>query len=258
MVDSLEATFKSKISEGSKLLVPYVTAGYPSDWSLLIDGCAEAGADALEIGFPFSDPVMDGPTIQESSNLALDAGITPYEIFSSLRNVQYRLPLIAMTYYNICFRMGLDRFANELKLANISATIIPDLPLEESGPWLSIAEKNMLESIQLAAPTSDISRLERIVNASKGFIYGVGLLGVTGERDDLSKSALDIARRLKDLTDKPVLIGVGISTPEQAVEVCEVADGVIIGSAFIRKILDSNSIENGLEFISDVRNALDA
>ncbi len=242
---------------GRKLLVPYITGGYPENWTELVGGLAEAGADAIEIGIPFSDPVMDGPTIQESSSKALDAGVTPQEVLAALSQLDVDVPLIAMTYYNICFQMGHENFAKELAKAGVTGTILPDLSLEESHEWTKQANARDIDSILLAAPTSSDERLKQIVQASQGFVYSVGLVGTTGERSELAQSAMDIARRVKSSTDKPVLVGVGISSPEQAQEVCEVADGVIVGSAVIRRILDTGSIDGAIEFVADIRKALD-
>lgn len=255
----LEAHLRTLRAAGRKLLVPYVTAGYPSDtWHLLVEGLTSAGADAIEIGVPFSDPVMDGPTIQESSTAALKAGITPDAVFAKLGEINPQIPLAVMTYYNICYRMGHRRFAAALNKAGVCAAILPDLPLEEVEPWARAADDAGIETVLLAAPTAPDSRLPAIVQRSRGFVYGVGLVGITGERDELASSAADIARRLKAITDKPVLVGVGVSTPEQAAEVAEVADGVVVGSALIRKIIDSGSIEPAVEFVAELRAGLDS
>ncbi len=255
----LETHLRQKRDEGRKLLVPYITAGYPThDWTVLVEGLATAGADAIEIGIPFSDPVMDGPTIQESSTLALGDGITPEGAFARLSQAPtIPVPLVAMTYYNICYRMGHRRFANALNTAGICAAILPDLPLEELQPWSRAADAADVETVLLAAPTAPDERLPAIVGQSRGFVYGVGLVGITGERQELAASATEMARRLKQVTDMPVLVGVGVSNPEQAAEVVQVADGVIVGSAVIRKILDSGSIEPAIEFVSSLRAALD-
>jgi tryptophan synthase alpha chain len=254
----LESHLRAKRDKGQKLLLPYITGGYPkTDWARLVEGCAFAGADAVEVGIPFSDPAMDGPTIQEASTLALEKGVTPSSIFSELKKIECNVPLIAMTYYNICFRMGHERFAAALLEANVSAAILPDLSLEEFAPWGEVAAATGIETVMLAAPTSPVERLKKICNAAHGFVYGVGLVGITGERDTLAATAVANAKRLKGITDKPVLIGVGVSSPSQAVEVCQEADGVIIGSAVIRRILDSQSIEPAIEFVAEVRAALD-
>lgn len=254
----LETELRAKRDTGRKLLLPYITAGFPADeWPRLIEGMAAAGADAVEIGIPFSDPVMDGPTIQESSTLALGAGIDPAAALDAVAGLDVDIPLIAMTYYNICFRMGHRRFANALAEAGISAAILPDLPLEEVGPWARAADHVGIETVLLAAPTAPDERLPRIVERSRGFVYGIGLVGITGERAALSASALEMAKRLKAVTDMPVLIGIGVSNAEQAAEVCEVADGVVVGSAVIRQVLESG-IDAAVDFVAGLRAGLDA
>ncbi len=255
----LEKHLRSRRDNGRKLLIPYVTGGYPvEDWQRLVEGCAEAGADAIEIGIPFSDPVMDGTTIQESSSLALAAGADPLDILGQVSKIDVDVPLIAMTYYNICYHMGHRRFASQLSNAGIIAAILPDLPLEEAGHWTKAADAEAVETILLAAPTAPDERLVRIVERSRGFVYGVGLVGITGERSELATSALEMARRLKAITDKPVVIGVGVSNPQQAAEVSEVADGVVVGSAVIRRVLDSGNIDDAVEFVAQLRAGLDA
>jgi tryptophan synthase alpha chain len=256
---SLEAHLRAQRAAGRKLLLPYITGGFPvGEWPQLIEGLATVGADALEIGIPFSDPVMDGPTIQESSSLALEAGANPMSILAEVAKTDPGIPLIAMTYYNICFRMGHERFASSLLQSGISAAILPDLPLEEIGPWAEVADDAGVETVLLAAPTAPDERLPRIVARTRGFVYGVGLVGITGERDELAGSALEMARRLKAITDMPVVVGVGVSTPEQAAEVCQVADGVVVGSAVIRRLLDRSRIDDAVELVADIRSALDS
>lgn len=253
----LESELRAKRAAGRKLLLPYITAGFPAaDWTRLIEGVAAAGADAVEVGIPFSDPIMDGPTIQESSNLALGAGIDPAAALGAVGGLDVGIPLIAMTYYNICFRMGHRRFANALVEAGVSAAILPDLPLEEVEPWASAADEADIETVLLAAPTAPPERLPRIVARSRGFVYGIGLVGITGEREALATSALEMARRLKAITDKPVIIGIGVSNAEQAAEVCQVADGVIVGSAVIRQVLESG-VDAAIEFVAELRTGLD-
>ncbi len=256
---TLEDHLRAKRAEGRKLLLPYVTGGYPLDeWPRLIEGFAQAGADAMEIGIPFSDPVMDGPTIQEASALALESGITPTTVFDEVAKTDPGVPLIGMTYYNVPFHMGHERFAAELKRAGMTAAILPDLPLEEVGPWAAVADEQGIETVMLAAPTAPDERLPRIVERTRGFVYGVGLVGITGERAALASSAKEIARRLKDITDKPVIIGIGVSTPEQAAEVAEIADGVVVASAIIRRMLDGGSTDQAIEFVAALRAGLDS
>ena len=174
---------------------------------------------------------MDGPTIQEASVNALARGANPAKILSELAGVDCGVPLVAMTYYNLVFHGGLDRFAGALVEAGVAGVIVPDVPLEEIGPWAEAADAAGVETVLLAAPTAPDERLPRICERSRGFVYAVSLLGITGERQRLADTALGMATRLKAVTDKPVLVGIGISTAAQAVEACTVADGVIMASA---------------------------
>jgi tryptophan synthase alpha chain len=253
----LEAALRAKRARGRKLLVPYVTGGLGSDWIDVVRAVADAGADAIEVGIPFSDPVMDGPVIQLASERALAAGATPASVLDGLRDHDAGVPLAVMTYYNICFHMGHERFASLLRDSGVTGAILPDLPLEEVGEWAAVADAVGIETIMLAAPTAPDERLPRICARSRGFVYAVGLLGVTGERDELADTATKIASRLKAVTDLPVLVGVGVSNAQQAVEACSVADGVVIGSALVRRLLDGAGPSGAAEFVAGIRRALD-
>jgi tryptophan synthase alpha chain len=255
----LEATLRAARDAGRKLLVPYVTGGMDDTWLTTLRAMADAGADAVEVGIPFSDPVMDGPTIQRTSSAALARGTTPASVLTDLRAVDAGVPLVAMTYYNLVYRPGEERFARALADAGVSGAIVPDIPLEEAGPWCDAAEAAGVDAVLLAAPTATDERLARICERSRGFVYGVSLLGTTGERDALSPTAVSIARRLKSLTDLPVVVGIGISSPQQAVEVCEAgADGVVVASAIMRKLLDGAPPEAAGEAVATLRSALDS
>jgi len=254
----VESALRSRRDAGGKCLVTYITGGLGDDWLETVRAVAAAGADAIEIGVPFSDPVMDGPTIQTANDLALAAGATPSSILQALRGADVGVPLAVMTYYNIAFRMGLERFAESLMAADVTGCILPDLPLEESGPWLEAAESAGVETILLAAPTAPEGRLPEICARSKGFVYGVGLLGVTGVRSELASSAIEIATRLKLVTDLPVLVGVGVGTPEQAVEASRYGDGVVVGSAVVQLMVNGAGPEGVAKLVASFRTALDA
>jgi tryptophan synthase alpha chain len=254
---ALEAALRSARDAGRKLVVPYVTGGLGNDWLDTVRAVADAGADAVEIGIPFSDPVMDGPVIQEASDLALRAGTTPQSVLDALRRSDAGVPLAVMTYYNICFRQGDARFAAMLADAGVAGAILPDLPLEEVGPWATAADAAGVETVLLAAPTAPDERLPRICARSRGFVYAVGLLGVTGERSELAASATVIASRLKAVTDLPVLIGVGVSNAEQARAACEVADGVVIGTSVVRRMLAGEGPAGVAAYVAEVRKAVD-
>lgn len=258
MNPSVETTLRAHRDRGRKLLVPYVTGGLGDDWALVLPALAAAGADAIEIGIPFSDPVMDGPTIQEASAAALAGGATPLSILDDITGLDVgSAPLIVMTYYNIAFHMGEHRFAASLAGAGVSGAILPDLPLDESANWEREAAAAGVETILLAAPVTPEDRLVQIAARSRGFVYAVGLMGVTGERAGVAVSASTMGKRLKAVTDKPVLIGFGVSTPAQAVEACAEADGVIVGSALVRRLLDGAGPEGAARFIGELRQALD-
>jgi len=256
MPGPLEAHLRAATDAGKKLLIPYVTGGYPG-WEDAVRAAADAGADAIEIGIPFSDPVMDGPVIQQASQEALDAGTTPASVLQAARDLDTGIPHAVMTYYNLCHHEGHERFAQQLAAAGIAGAILPDLPLVESGPWREAAAEYGLETVMLAAPTTPDHRLPELCEASHGFVYAVGLLGVTGERASLAATAKEIAGRCKQVTDKPVLTGVGIGSPEQAVEASQVSDGVIIGSAVVRQLVDGHGPEGVGQLVATYRRALD-
>lgn len=223
-----------------------------------MEEAAYAGADAVEIGIPFSDPVMDGPTIQEASDRALRDGATPAGLLAEAALLEVEVPLVVMTYYNIAHHMGHRRFAQELADAGIAGAILADLPLEEAGPWMAEAQAAGVASVLLAAPTASEKRLRAICERSEGFVYTVGLLGVTGERERLAESTLEIARRVKAFTQKPVLVGVGISNEASAKAAASVSDGVVTGSAVVRELLAGRGPQGVGRFVEKLRAALDS
>jgi tryptophan synthase alpha chain len=257
IVGRLEAHLRERRDAGRKLLVPYVTGGLGPRWVETLQAMAAAGADAIEVGIPFSDPVMDGPTIQEASQKALDLGATPMGILDALRGVDVGVPLVSMTYYNIVFRTGHRRFARSLVDNGVCGAIVPDVPLEELGDWARAAEWAGVETVLLAAPVTPDDRLARICEQAQGFVYGVTVMGITGERQSLAESAAVMAKRLKAVTDKPVLLGFGVSTPEQAVEATREADGVIVASALMRRLIDGASPDDIGAAVAALRAALD-
>ena len=252
----LESALRERRAAGRKLLVPYFTAGY-GEWTAALHAAAAAGADAIEIGIPFSDPVIDGPIIQEASARALEDGATPEGILAELARTELGVPLAVMTYYNLIFRGGHRRMAASMARSGVAGAIVPDLPLDEVGDWAAAADLSGVETVLLAAPTTPDERLPAICERSRGFVYGVGVMGVTGVRAALAASAAVMAKRLRAVTDKPVIIGVGVSTPEQAVEVCAEADGVAVGSAVVRRMLEGGGPEGAAELIGSFRAALD-
>ncbi len=254
---ALEPALRARRDAGAKLLVTYMTAGLTDDWVDYLQVMVEAGADAVEVGLPFSDPAMDGQTIQEASVRALARGVTPGSALSALAAREQPVPLVAMTYYNLVLRAGLERFAARAVEAGVTGAIIPDIPLEESAPWEDAASGAGIATVLLAAPVTPDDRLALLARRSRGFVYGVNLMGVTGERATLAGSAKVLAGRLKALTDLPVVMGFGISTPEQAVEAAAAADGVVVASVLMRSVLAGAAVGEVGAQVADFRRALD-
>lgn len=238
-----------------KLLVPFITAGIKG-WEETLLAFQDEGADAVEVGIPFSDAVMDGPVICEANRRALELGITPNIILEKVSQLNLSVPIIAMTYCNIAYRVGLNQFAGSLASSGFSGAILADMNYEVSGEWIEAGKDANISTIFLAAPTASDERLKNIAEVSTGFIYAVGLLGVTGERKELASSTIEILKRLKRITEMPVLAGVGISTPKQAAEACEVADGVIVGSALVRVLLEEEKPKKVAKLLAGFRSVI--
>lgn len=253
----VEPALRRARAAGRKLLVPYVTGGLGADWVEVLRAVVDAGADAVEVGIPFSDPVMDGPTIQEASLRALQSGATPPSIMDALGAVEVPVPVIAMTYYNLVARTGHRRFAKLLADGGVRGAIVPDLSLEELPDWERAAAAGGIETVLLAAPVTPDDRLAELCARAHGFVYGVNLMGVTGERSSLSASGGVLAKRLKAVTDKPVIMGFGISTPDQAVAAAAGADGVVVASALMRLVLDGAGPGQVGDAVAGFRAALD-
>jgi tryptophan synthase alpha chain len=253
----VEPHLRAVRDSGRKILVTYITGGLSPHWLESLEAMVAAGADLVEIGIPYSDPVMDGPTIQEASSRALEAGANPASVLDQLGRLDVRVPLVAMTYYNVVYRAGHRRFARMLTDAGVRGAIVPDLPLEESSEWEEDAAGEGVATVLLAAPVTPDDRLARICAHSKGFVYGVNLMGVTGERTSLSASATVLAKRLKAITDLPVVMGFGISGPQQAAAAAEDSDGVVVASALMRLLLDGAEPDAVGAAVATIRAALD-
>jgi tryptophan synthase alpha chain len=238
-VSRLDETFGKLRAAGGRALVPYFTAGDPSleVTRQLVEEAAARGADVIELGLPFSDPLADGPTIQRAGARALAGGVSLAKllpIVASLRTLGP--PLVLMTYLNPLHHYGLEAAARDCADAGFSGLIVPDLPLEESAPVSRAARAAGLDLVQLAAPTTGAERLRRIARASRGFVYLVPLTGITGERATLPPDLVTLVRDLRAVTTRPVCVGFGISTPAQVAEVVRYADGAIVGSAIVRLV----------------------
>ncbi len=230
--------FAKRRAERRPAFVAFLTAGDPS-LGRTVEAAVElqaAGADVLELGVPFSDPLADGPVIQRASERALARGVTLSRVLDAVRAIRARcdLPLLLFSYYNPLLRYGLDRLAREAKDVGADGVLVTDLPPEEAGEWIAAARGSGLDTVFLASPTSPAERLRQVAEASRGFVYAISRTGVTGERQALSEDARPLVARLRALTDVPVALGFGIGAPEQVRDAAAVADGVVVGSALVR------------------------
>lgn len=239
------------------LLVPYLTAGVTENWVDYLLAVQEAGADAIEVGLPFSDPMLDGVTIQQASDRALARGVTIGSLLSEVKAAPVRVPLIAFVYANLVFHPGPAVFCRWLAEAGFRGLIVPDLPFDEADAVAQAAQAHGIELTLLVAPVTPDDRLAEIVARSRGYVYAVSRMGTTGEQDSLASSAGTLAARIKAVSTLPVLVGFGVSGPEQAVEAGRAGDGVVIGSALMRRVLDgATPADLGAE-VAAVRAALD-
>lgn len=238
---AISSVFERLKARSEKALIVFITAGDPhlSDLPNLVDAVQEGGADIIELGVPFSDPIADGPIIQASSQRALDAGTTPRGVLETLRRCDLRVPIVLMGYYNPILRYGLSAFAKAAKAAGASGTIVCDLTPEEADDWIKASQETGLDTVFLGAPTSTDERLERVSRCSTGFVYAVSRTGVTGTGSTLSESARGLVERIRAHTSTPVCVGFGVSNPEHVREVCQFADGAVVGSAVVQLIESS-------------------
>lgn len=247
-MNRIDKKFKALKKDGKKAFIAYVTAGDPdlSVTEKIVLALERSGADIIELGVPFSDPIADGPTIQAASHRALSGGVTLKKIFSMMGGLRRstQIPIAFMTYYNPVLKYGIKKFINDCSLKGVDGVIIPDLPLEEAEPLMRYAREKAISTIFLAAPTSTRKRIGMIVQRSRGFIYYVSLTGVTGARTKLPPEVLSNVRMIKSMTSKPVAVGFGISSAAQACDIAKCADGVIVGSAIV-KIIDAGRKNTG-------------
>jgi tryptophan synthase alpha chain len=253
LLDDLEALRTS----GRKLLVPYLMGGIPDRASYPAALAAiERHADVVEIGLPFSDPLMDGPVIAAAGERVIAAGVGPLDVLDMTAAIDATRRRVAMTYYNPIHRVGEAVFCTRAAGAGFSGLIVPDLPVEESGGLRAAAAEAGLAWISLVAPTSSPERVAAIVTTATGFVYAVSTLGVTGTRTSLSERAAKVVSACRAATDLPVLVGIGVSNAAQATEAAQVADGVVVGSAVVRLVLDEGP-EAAADLLSNLRAALD-
>lgn len=252
---SLEAALRARLDRGGRAFVPYVTGGHPHVDAPLLRGLERAGADAIEVGIPFSDPVMDGGVIQQASAEALAAGATPASVLATIASAEVGIPIAVMTYVNPVHRRGIARFLDDAVRAGVRALIVPDLPVDEAEGLRSEADAREVATVLLASPGTSGERLATIGERSRGFVYCVATYGVTGARAELAGTAREVVEALRPLTRLPLLVGVGVGTPAQAAEACGFADGVVVGSALMDAVI-AGRIDEALALAEGFRGAI--
>ena len=242
--------FAAAKNEGRCVFIPYVTGGYPDDDACLelVKALDRAGADVIELGIPFSDPLADGPTIQLSSKLALESGTTPQKVLDICAKAKPEVSaaLVVMTYVNPVLQMGYEKFAKAAARAGVSGVIIPDLPPEEGADWIKAAGDSGVDPIFLTAPTTPDQRMTQVSRASGGFLYYVSMTGVTGSALKVTDEMKNNLNRVRRASQLPVAVGFGISKPEQAAMLAPLIDGVVVGSALVKIMLDAPDPQSGI------------
>lgn len=256
MKSKIQQVFDRTKQEKRCAFIPFITGGFPNTDTFigLLRSLDTSGADIIEVGIPFSDPLADGPIIQHSSKLALDEGVTPQSILDTLRKIKHeiRAPLVVMSYWNPIMRRGPEEFAAALMEAGVSGAIVPDLSPEESGKWRMHAKKNGIDTIFMVAPTTPADRIRKIASFSRGFLYLVSMTGVTGSSLDINSRLELLIANVKGMTSLPVSVGFGVSTPSQASELAKYADGVIVGSALVKRCIESKSDVEAINSVSSL------
>jgi tryptophan synthase alpha chain len=259
---NISQAFHQAQARGEAAFIPFMTAGFPDRITFLdiLQALNQAGADLIEVGLPFSDPLADGPVIQKSSQMALENGITPAQVLDLIAEARPKLtcPMVVMTYYNPVLRMGLDNFASRAAAAGVSGLIIPDLPPEEADPWLEVAAKRDLDTIFMVAPTTPPDRRRMIAELSRGFLYYVSLTGVTGSGFAVTDQLVTEIRELKQISTAPVAVGFGVSGPAEAKPLAAAADGVIVGSALIRQVLSETDPGRQVALVAELAASIKA
>jgi tryptophan synthase alpha chain len=251
----LEKALRERRDAGGRVFIPYVTGGFPGVDASLLRALQEAGADAVEVGIPFSDPVMDGGVIQEASRLALEAGARPGLILETIAAASLDVPVAVMTYVNPVYRHGFEAFLDEAEGAGVAGVIVPDLPVDEATEWTTACAAHGVASVQLAAPGTASDRLAWIARVSTGFLYCVATYGVTGIRSELAETARELVERLRPLTGLPLVLGVGVGSPQQAAEAGTFADGAVVGTALMARLVEGDR-DGMLALAADFRAAL--
>jgi len=253
---AVSVAFGKANADNRAALIGYLPAGFPTVAGAIeaAQAMAAAGADIIEVGLPYSDPLIDGPVIAEAVHRALVSGTRVADVLGTVEAVAAAgIPALVMTYWNPVDRYGVRAFARDLAQAGGSGLITPDLPPEEAGPWLEASDEYRLDRVFLVAPSSTGERIAAIVAACRGFVYAASLMGITGTRDALSGEAAGLVARIRPHTDLPVAVGLGVSNGAQAAQAAAFADGVIVGSAFVRRLLDAADRADGSGGVGPVR-----
>lgn len=264
MISKIQQVFDRTKQQKRCAFIPFITGGFPNDECFvgLLKALDSSGADIIEVGIPFSDPLADGPIIQHSSKLALDMGVTPLSILETLKTLKETInaPLVVMSYWNPIMQTGPAEFAAALHEAGVSGVIVPDLTPEEFEQWRTHAEANGIDTIFMVAPTTSIDRIRKIASYSKGFLYLVSMTGVTGSSLNVNTKLEDQINNVKSLTSLPVAVGFGVSSPSQAADLSRCADGVIVGSALVKRCIEAKSDIDAIDSVSslssEISNAL--
>lgn len=257
----LAGAFAAARDEGRAALIGYLPAGFPTrdDSVRLMRAMVEGGVDIVEVGLPYSDPLMDGPVIQAAAEQALQAGTTPSDVIEVAGDVaETGAAVVVMSYWNPVERYGVEAFARELAAAGGCGVITPDLTPEESADWAEAAAGHGVDRIFLVAPSSTGERLRTVSAACSGFVYAASTMGVTGARDQVAGSAESLVARVREVTDLPIAVGLGVSTGAQAAEIAEYADGVIVGSAFIRLVQEAQTMDEAEAAVTALARELSA
>jgi tryptophan synthase alpha chain len=253
---NLSEVFERAKSENRAALIGYMPAGFPSrELSIrLIGAMVEGGVDIVEVGFPYSDPVMDGPVIQQAAEISLRNGTSADDVLEIVSNIE--VPALVMSYWNPIEKFGVERFAMELSQSGGVGVITPDLTIEESAPWTAATDAHQISRVYVVAPSTSDERLAKVTKACSGFIYAASLMGVTGARTSISGAAGELVGRIRKVSQLPVAVGLGVSNADQAKQVASYADGVIVGSAFIKLVLESKTDEEALERVKTLASEL--
>lgn len=247
MNSKLHSVFQRTKQENRAALIGYMPAGFPNleASKKIISAMVEGGVDIVEVGYPYSDPVMDGPIIQEAAEIALRNHTSLRDVLEVVKSIT--VPALVMTYWNPIERAGVKNFVSRLANSGGVGVITPDLTIEESSEWIAATNDDQIGRVYVVAPSSSQERLPKVVEACSGFVYAASLMGVTGTRSAVSDAAAELVARVRQHTNLPVAVGLGVSTREQAAQVAKYADGVIVGSAFIKLVLEAGDEKEALE-----------